>query len=249
MPSFQDLHLTPGLAAALEGLGWDANDPLARDTAPTAARGHNLVAATPPVPAYAAPALAGILTRLGSGSRGLLLSSESQLDEWGRVAHRIAQGSGIRVQVAHGAARAMRRLKADAVDLVIATPETALTLLGRSALQPEAIAAVFLAWPESWGDEESITPLMQDLPRETQRIIYTAAPDRVEALVERYARKAMTSKAPGLESGTQTARFVPWGFRGPDGSPRWRSWWSCSTRAPSRSGPRTGATMMRSPRR
>src|SRR5687768_11256023 len=189
---------------------------MARDTAPTTARGHNLVAATPPVPAYAAPALAGVLTRLGPDSRGLLLAPESQLDEWGRVALGLAQGSGIRVQVAHGYARAMRRLKADAVDLVIATPETALTLLGRSALMPEAITAAFLAWPESWGDEDSITPLMQDVPRETQRIIYTAAPDRVASLIERYARKAMTATAPGLENGTQTAVRtvgVPWSRR------------------------------------
>ncbi len=216
MPSFQDLHLTPALAAALERLGWDANDPMVRDTAQTAGRGHNLVAATPPVPAYAAPALAGVLTRLRPGSRVLLLSPESQLDEWGRVAHGLAQGSGTRVQVAHGSARATRRLKADAVDLVIATPETALILLGRSALKPEAITAAFLAWPESWGDEDSIAPLMQDLPRETQRVIYTAAPDRVESLIERYARKAMTAKAPGLETGTQTpvrTVGVPWSRR------------------------------------
>ena len=216
MPSFQDLHLTPALATALEQLGWDATDPMARDTAPTTARGHNLVAATPPVPAYAAPALAGVLTRLGPGSRGLVLAPESQLDEWGRLAHGLAGRSRHRVQVAHGSSRATRRLKADAVDLLIATPEIALLLLGRSALKPEAITAAFLAWPESWGEEDSITPLMQDLPRETQRIIYTAAPDRVESLIERYARKAMIAKAPGLENGTQTAVRtvgVPWSRR------------------------------------
>ncbi len=201
MPSFQDFHIQPSIAAALERLGWNADDPAARDAAPTAARGNNLVASTPPVPGYAAPALAGVLSRLGKGARALLLSPPGQLDEWGRLAHALGQDAGLRVQVAHGTARAMRRLKADAVDLAIATPETALTLLSRSALSMDTLAALFLAWPESWADEESLTPLMQDLPKDTQRVIYTSAPDRVEALVERYARKALTTGTPGLESG------------------------------------------------
>jgi ATP-dependent RNA helicase DeaD len=217
LPSFQDLHLKPPIAAALERLGWNADDPAARDTAPTAARGHNLVASTPPAPAYAAPALAGILNRQDEERRTtLLLSPPGQLDEWGRLSHALTQDTGLRVQVAHGTARVTRRLKADAVDLVIATPETALTLLGRSALSMDALQALFLAWPESWGDEDSLTPLMQDLPKETQRVIYTAAADRVEALVERYARKALTTGAPGLESGpTGPVRTVsvPWARR------------------------------------
>lgn len=218
MPSFQDLHLKPPIAAALERLGWNAEDPGARDTAPTAARGHNLVASTPPVPAYAAPALGGLLSRLGEGGRALLLSPPGQLDEWGALAHALAQDAGIKVQVAHGTTRTMRRLKADAVDLVIATPETALTLLTRSALSMDTLTSLFLAWPESWGEEDSITALMQDLPKETQRVIYTAAPDRVEALVERYARKALTTGAPALESapsGPVRTVSVPWARRVP----------------------------------
>ncbi|HEV8176365.1 MAG TPA: DbpA RNA binding domain-containing protein [Gemmatimonadales bacterium] len=218
MPSFQDLHLKPPFATALERLGWNPNDAAAREAAPTAARGHNLVAAAPPIPAYAAPALAGLLSRLSDGGRALLLAPPGQLDEWGWLAHALAQNTGIRVQVAHGTARAMRRLKANAVDLVITTPEIALTLLTRSALSMDALTSLFLAWPESWGEEDSLTALMQDLPKETQRVIYTSAPDRVEALVERYARKASTSGASALEGvatgpvrtvGVSWARRVP----------------------------------------
>ena len=201
MPSFQELHLKPPIATALERLGWKADDAAARDAAPTAARGHNLVASTPPVPSYAAPALAGVLNRLGTGGPALLLSPQSQLEEWGRLAHMLGQEAALRIQVAHGTARALRRLKAHAVDLVITTPETALTLLGRSALSMDRLTALFLAWPESWSEEESLTPLMQDLPKETQRIIYTSAPDRVEALIERYARKALATGVPGMGSG------------------------------------------------
>jgi ATP-dependent RNA helicase DeaD len=65
----------------------------------------------------------------------------------------------------------------------------------------DSLAGVFLAWPENWDDEDSITPLMQDLPKDAQRLIYTSAPELVEALVERYARKALTVGPQALEGG------------------------------------------------
>jgi ATP-dependent RNA helicase DeaD len=216
LPSFLELHLTPPNAAALERLGWSADDAGARDTAPTAARGHNLVAFTPPVPAYAAPALAGLFSRVAPGQLALLLAPPNQLDEWGVLAHELGREAGLRVQVAHGTTRALRKLKDEAVDLVICSPETALNLLRRSALRMDLLAALVLAWPESWDDQESITPLMQDLPKETQRIIYTSAPERVEALVERYARKALTVPASAPQPpprGPVRTASVPWSRR------------------------------------
>ncbi len=198
MSGFVELHLTEPAAAALERLGWRADDAAVRDVAPTAARGHNLVVVTPPAAAYAAPALAGLLGRLGgdSGARGLLLAPAAELDEWGALAHLLGSGLPARVQVAHGEARALRRLRAGELDLLITAPEVALALLRRSALKVEDLAAVFLAWPESLGTDEAVTPLMHDLPKDAQRIVYTAAPERVTDLVERYARKAMTVGVP-----------------------------------------------------
>ena len=73
-------------------------------------------------------------------------------------------------------------------------------------------------------------------------------PDRAAGLVERYARKALTSGAAGLEGRQPAGRSGPWAFPGHAGLPRWRSWWSCSTRPPGRSGPRIGATMRQSRR-
>jgi ATP-dependent RNA helicase DeaD len=161
-------------------------------------------------------ALAGVLARTGPGARALVLAPAGQLDEFGRLAYSLTQDTGTRIQVAHGTARAMRRLKADAVDLVITTPEAAVRLLGRSALSVDAITSLVMAWPESWADEDAITPLMQDLPKETQRVIYTAAGERVDAFVERYARRALPARAPGLDEGpTGPIRTVsaPWSRR------------------------------------
>jgi ATP-dependent RNA helicase DeaD len=63
----------------------------------------------------------------------------------------------------------------------------------------ETVQSLVLAWPELLLDEDSITPLMQDLSKEAQRVIYTAEPGRVAALVERYARKALTIGPAGVE--------------------------------------------------
>jgi len=192
VPSFEDLHLQAATATALQDLGWTPQDPMAKDVAPTAARGHNLVAVTPPVPAYAAPALAGMLQQLERGRLGLVLVPPSQLEEWGALAYQLARDSNARVQVARGTARAMRRLRAESLDLLVTTPDTALSLITRSALPMDSVSSLLLAWPEMLLGEEAITPLMQDLPKEAQRLVFTSEPDRTPALADRYARKALT---------------------------------------------------------
>jgi hypothetical protein len=126
-----------------------------------------------------------MLSRLGPETRGLLLCAEAQLGEWGLLATSLG-GDALRIQVARGTARAMRRLQAADVDLLVTSPDTALALHRRSALAPEAVGAVFLAWPESWESQESLAPVMQDLNKEAQRIICTGDPGRAADLVERY---------------------------------------------------------------
>jgi ATP-dependent RNA helicase DeaD len=218
VPSYEDLHLTPPIAAALERLGWAPDDPALKEAAPTTARGHNLVLVAPPAAAYAVPALAGMLSRLGQGRRGLLLAADAHLAEWGSLAAALG-GDGLRIQLARGTGRATRRLRAGEVDLLVTAPETALALLRRSALGPESVGAVFLAWPESWQDGESLAPLMQDLDKEAQRILVASAPERVADLVERYARRALTVGAPPPEAprpapaGPVRTIAVPWDRR------------------------------------
>ena len=215
MRSFEDLHLAPPIAGALERLGWAPDDPALREAAPTAVRGHNLVLVAPPAPAYSVPALAGMLSRLGQGRRGLLLAADAHLAEWGSLAAAL-NGEGLRIQLARGTGRATRRLKAGEVDLLLAAPETALALLQRSALGPESVSAVVLAWPESWEDGESLAPLMQDLDKEAQRIVLTSSPAGAADLVERYARRALTIGAPPAEqtppapAGPVRTVAVPW---------------------------------------
>ena len=67
MPGFENLHLSRGVAEALEARGWSAEDPFAREAVPVAARGNNVVAVTPPAAAYATPFLAGAIGRTEPG--------------------------------------------------------------------------------------------------------------------------------------------------------------------------------------
>src|SRR4029079_9149086 len=98
----------------------------------------------------------------------------------------------------------------------IAPAETAVSLAERSALKMDELAAIFVAWPESLDADEALTTLMQDLPREAQRIVCTAFPDRLTEFVERYARKAMTvgalpaEAAPAATAGPVRLGTVGW---------------------------------------
>lgn len=199
MSDFREMHLEAALAAALERLGHTPADDLLRELLPTVARGHNIVALAPPAAVYAVPAVAAALSAShGSDAtpRLLVLAAASALEEWRAALGALAPGTGLRIQASHGPSRAARRLRDRSLDILVVTPETALDLVRRSALKMDALPGLLLAWPETWDDAEQIAPLMQDLPGDAQRIIYTGKPDTSWTLVERYARKALTLGLP-----------------------------------------------------
>jgi ATP-dependent RNA helicase DeaD len=96
------------------------------------------------------------------------------------------------VQVAHGTARALRRLRTEQLDLLVAAPETALALLQRAALKLEAVRSLVVAWPEQWEEAAALDALLQDLPKDAQRIVHTSDPARAGEFSERWARRALT---------------------------------------------------------
>jgi hypothetical protein len=215
VPSFEELHITAPIARALDRRGWTPETPGVKDLGPTAARGQNLVVFTPPVPVYAAPAVAGMLSRLEPGRPALVVAPAEQLEEWGALISDLARDASLRIQVARGAARAMRRLRAEPLDIVVTTLDTALLLVARSALKMDAVGTLLLAWPESLPDDDSMMPLMQDLSRDAQRIVFTSDPARVNGVVDRYARKALTVGVPaGPVSPAGPARTVSTSWSG-----------------------------------
>jgi hypothetical protein len=170
----------------------DQDQAAQREAASVASRGHNLLFVAPPSPAWAEPVLAGLLERLRKEPAGpaLALCPPEAVDEWARVAARIAQGTGLMVSAAHAPGRLTRLIKSDAVQLAFTTPETAYELLRRAALKLDTISAVLLLWPEAWSGEDLLGTLLQDVPKDTQRIVVTTDVLASAAVVDRYCWRA-----------------------------------------------------------
>lgn len=192
MSDFDAWQLMPAMAASLERLGWTAAMPGVREVMPPAVRGTNIVAVRPPAPAWGGPIAAGVMSRVATErGRLLVLTSPAMVAEWGALLAALAVDTPIRIEAARGPSRAARRLKADALDVLVASPETALTLLTRSSLAGDRFTAILFAWPEDWDADEAITVLLQDLPKDVQRVVLTARADIIDSLVDRYARRAL----------------------------------------------------------
>ncbi len=194
--TFDELPVMPALAAGLERLGYRPDEPLVRDTIPTAARSHPLVLVAPPAAAYALPAAAGLLSSAREGTR-LVLCPAAAIPEWEAGLRRLTEGSGLRLHAATRPGRAARLLAENSVDLLVTAPETALALLQRSALGRERVGGVLLAWPEAMPERDTaLAPLMQELGSDTPRLLVTSAPARAADLIERYAHRAVTVTLP-----------------------------------------------------
>lgn len=191
------------------------------EAATTAERGHNIVAALPPCAAGAAPILAALGRRLAAapstGLRALILAAPDTSADWTAAATRAMPSC--RVRSSGNLTRTTRQLRAGQVEVLIASPAEARQLVERSVLKTDQLAAIVLAWPESWGGAEALAVLMHDLGKETQRIVCTAQPEAAADVIERYARKALTAGFPPAESppmspvGPVRTVSVPWNRR------------------------------------
>lgn len=192
------------------------------EAAATVERGHNVVALIPPSAAAASPLLAALGRRLAAapapGLRALLLVTPDAIPEW--TAALAAAIPDQRVVAVGRLARATRQLKGGEVALLVASPAEARALVERSAIKPDALAAVVLAQPEAWGGTEALTVVMHDLAKEAQRVVLTALPEGSAEVVERYARKALAvgflpaETVPPAPVGPVRTVAVGWSARG-----------------------------------
>lgn len=201
MAGFEALHVTDAVGTALSRLGYSPGDSYLNQVAPTAARGNNLVVVAPPVALHAVPGIAGALSALANQPQGrlLILAPEAALSEWEAVVVLLTRDTGQSTHTVRSLARATRLIQAGGVQVLLATPQAALTLAQRSILKLDHVTSLLIVWPEAWDDDAATTALMQDLGRDTQRIVYTIEQDRVNDLVERYARRALTV-GPSIET-------------------------------------------------
>ena len=169
------------------------------DAAAALERDRAVLLVTPP-----AVEQAEALWDLLSGGQGVIVCSDSDSAEaWADAAP-----AAFRVHAATGLERTARLLKEGAVDVLTGTPEELQALVSRSALKPDAITTVVLAWPEWIVASDRLDLLEQVLGglRETRRIVLAWNPSAIEDLIERYAHAAVMARESGF-SGVQILKL------------------------------------------
>lgn len=195
MVGFADWRMAPAMAAGLERLGWQADEPAVREVVPAVLRGGNVVAVLPPAPAWASPVMAGLLGQQPAAAGAVLvLAAPALVSEWAIAIGALTESAPLQIDVARTLRGAAASSGHRASDILIASPATALDRHANSDLYPDRFRAVVFAWPDEWHGDEAVAAVLQDCPRDTQRIVLTAHPegiDGTDGVVERYARKAL----------------------------------------------------------
>jgi ATP-dependent RNA helicase DeaD len=100
----------------------------------------------------------------------------------------------IRVLAATASPRANRLLKSSSAQVVIGAPAELAALLQSSALKPESVRGVVFAWLDpilETPDAQPLENVLSELPKEGARVVLaTELTPAIEALIERYARRA-----------------------------------------------------------
>ena len=163
------------------------------DAAPVIARGHNLAVLIPPVPAAASPYLQAIPETRPT----LVITADAD-----RALALLGACPRTPALAVSGIARARRQLAAGVPRTLFVSAADALRLLKHSALRAAEFQSVVLAWPEQLDEEgrEALETVMAEVVRDAQRMILVAAagPD-AEALIQRYAFKAVAFGFPPNE--------------------------------------------------
>ena len=180
------------------------------DAAPVISRGHNVAALIPPVTETALLFLLPIQDR-----RTLVLTPDAARAVALGAALEAAGRAGEDIVAVSGLARAARRLAVATPAFLLVGVEDALALLHRSALKPAEAQTVVLAWPEELEPEATaaLEAVLSECDKDTQRIVLAALPGpALDALLERYAWKAMTFGFPAVDEPAPQpigpARFV-----------------------------------------
>jgi ATP-dependent RNA helicase DeaD len=110
------------------------------------------------------------------------------------VVTRLAEARALRAVAATSAKRAARLLRARPAHIVAGAPAELLSLVQGATLKLDRTRVVVLAWADeilSAGAGSTLETVLADIPKEAARVIVTAeTTPEVEALIERYARRA-----------------------------------------------------------
>ncbi|MFN2565198.1 MAG: DbpA RNA binding domain-containing protein [Gemmatimonadaceae bacterium] len=122
------------------------------------------------------------------------------------AASRLADTRGIRIVPATTARRAARLLRARPAHVVAGPPAELLALVQGAALKLDTVRVVVLAWADeilAAGAADTLETVLAEIPKGAARVLVGSelTPD-VEALIERYARRARRVAPPTPEDAT-----------------------------------------------
>ncbi|HKO16211.1 MAG TPA: DbpA RNA binding domain-containing protein, partial [Gemmatimonadaceae bacterium] len=176
-------------------------------------RGQNVVYVMPHDWASLAQVLAPLLDRVDDTVTDLQLlvvaaDAEAAAASAAAVV-RLVGARPVRALAATSASRAARLMATSRPQVVCGAPNELLALVHAATLKLETVRVVVLAWVDellAGGGEAQLESLLADVPKEAARVIVANAIDGgVEALIERYARRARRVAPPVTENDAPTS--------------------------------------------
>lgn len=161
-------------------------------------RGHNVIYLMPhdwaSIPQFLGPVIDRVDVAAKEAQLLVVTADVESAIAVGASAIRLTGAREIRTLAATVVSRANRVLKSGTAQILVGTAPDLLALVQGSALKLEQLKAVVLAWADELiaaGGAASLEALMAGVPKEASRVIVASeATGLVDALVERYARRA-----------------------------------------------------------
>ncbi|HEV8214370.1 MAG TPA: DbpA RNA binding domain-containing protein [Gemmatimonadaceae bacterium] len=186
-------------------------------------RGQNVVYQMPHDWASISQFLEPLVARVDAAQSGLQLLVVTPDAEVAAAvsaaAVRLLDSADTQIIAATSAPRAARLLALRPAQVLTGSASTLLELVRGSAVKLDSVRAVCIAWADELlarGEDASLELLMAEVPKEAARAIVAAAlTPPVEALIERYARRARRVVSPVAEAGEGTSvQYVTVASRG-----------------------------------
>ncbi len=205
MPSFEDLGLRQELLRALEDVDLERPTALQEAVIPTLRRGTNLVARASSGAGKTLAYALGIIDRFrpreedeeeGQTAAALrfliLVPTREEAERVALSLFPVAQAAGMSVTVPGGS----WGLPIAAAEILVTPPADILEEVRASAVKLESLEAVVVdgaSTIQQLGDWERVDTLLDHVPRDAQRVLFSAAfPDEVQDLIDRRVKRALT---------------------------------------------------------
>lgn len=175
--------------------------------APGVSRGQNQLHIVPEDWHAAAAIIAPLIAKVDAAQAVVqLLVVTGDTDAAAQLAESLvdaATGASMRIVAITDSRRAARSLRGSPAQIVIGSATSVVEVLQTSSLKLDAVKMVVLAWLEavSGPTERAVETIMAEVGKDSAKLVLASAPSpQVDALVERYARRARKAASSDVET-------------------------------------------------